>query len=220
VRPYYQDDKVTLYHGDALALSGVWICGDVLISDPPYGMAFVSSWTIQRREIANDKTTEVRDAVLSLWFDKGMRPAAVFGTWKVEWYRKLDVRHRLIWDKQDGSGTGMGDLEAAFGNSDEEVYIYGDWRRSGKPRLPSVLRTSDGMSHLATAIGHPTPKPISLMARLVHYAPNGMVVDPFSGSGSTLVAAKNLGRTCVGVELDERYCEIAARRLSQGVLDL
>lgn len=229
MRPYYQDDNVTLYHGDALTLADVWVRGDVMISDPPYGMSYVSSKTIHRREIANDKTTAVRDAVLRQWLHFGFpelgaglrfRPTCVFGTNKVPAFMPDKVRHWLIWDKQDGSGAGMGDLDAAFGNSHEEIYVYGHWPRGDKPRMPSVLRTNDGMAHLARTIGHPTPKPISLMERLVRYAPSGVVVDPFSGSGSTLVAAKNIGRTAVGVELDERYCEIAARRLSQGVLDL
>lgn len=215
MKPYYQDDLVTLYHGDCRDIDA-WTAADVLVSDPPYGMAFVSSKTTQRRVIANDTTTEVRDSMLAMWGSH--RPAAVFGTWKVA--RPADTKHRLIWDKQDGSGCGMGDLDAAFGNSEEEIYLLGDWPRNGRPRQPNVLRTSSGMAHLATTIGHPTPKPVDLMERIIRAAPDGVIADPFAGSGSTLVAAKNLGRRAVGVELDERYCAIAAGRLRQEVLAL
>ena len=213
MKPYYDHGGITIYHGDCQEILE-WLTADVLITDPPYGMAFVSSWTIQKRPIAGDDTTIVRDAALALWGDP--KPAAVFGTWKVP--RPANVRHRLIWDKQDGSGPGMGDLSAAFGNSDEEIYLLGYWPKIGR-RQSNVLRTDTAMGNHATAIKHPTPKPIDLMERLLR-ASVGTVADPFMGSGSTLVAAKNLGRKAIGIEIEERYAEIAALRLSQEVLAL
>jgi site-specific DNA-methyltransferase (adenine-specific) len=129
------------------------------------------------------------------------------------------VRHLLVWDKTDGTGSGMGDLNAAFGNSHEEIYLFGSWPRGERARRSSVIRTASGLRSLSGEVGHPTPKPVGLMCLLIYAAPPGTIADPFAGRGSTLVAAKQLGRRAIGVELDERYCEIAANRLTQDVLD-
>ena len=210
-KPYYQDDLVTIYHGDCLEITE-WLEADVMITDPPYGMNFLSSWTKEKRSIHNDHNTSVRDAVLNIW---GEKPSALFGTWKAP--RPTNISNLLIWDKTDGTGAGMGDLNSCWGFSHEEIYILGVWPKT-KARSGSVLRTSVGLSSFAAQIGHPTPKPPEIMVQLLRNAPDGTIADPFAGSGSTLVAAKSLGRKAIGVEIEEKYCEIAAKRCAQDYL--
>ena len=216
MKPYYEDEWVTLYHGDCLQITD-WLDGDVLVTDPPYGMAFDSGRVAGRsRPIANDTTTATRDAALALW---GARPWLMFGTWRQP--RPEGTAQVLVWDKTDGVGPGMGDLTSAFGTSHEDIYLGGKWPKQ-VARRGSVIRTSYAMGNpngLVATTGHPTPKPVDLMEVLLAGAPPGIISDPFAGSGSTLVAAKALGRKAIGVELEERYCEIAARRLAQDVLD-
>lgn len=215
MKPYYQDDYVTLYHGDCLDLAELWTCSDVLVTDPPYGVAYTSGRVNGRKRnttgISNDKSTETRDAALDAW---GSRPSITFGSWRVP--KPANVRQQLIWDKGDDPGTG--DLTMPWGSSFEEIYISGKgpiWRGG---RTVSVLRMGKPLG--AARPDHPTPKPISLVESLIERCPPGIIADPFAGSGSTLVAAKNLGRKVIGVELEERYCEIIAKRCAQEVLDL
>ena len=208
MKPYYQDDLVTLYLGDCLEIDDWHLVGDALVTDPPYGMAYNSGWT-KTAPIAGDADPDLRDKALALW--GASRPAIVFGTWRVA--KPKGVRQTGIWDK--GDDPGMGDLRLPFGSSFEEFYILGTGfvgTRGG-----SVIRAQK--PPIATRPDHPTPKPIGLMERLVGHT-TGIVADPFAGSGATLIAARNLGRQSIGVELEERYCEIIAKRLSQQAFDL
>jgi site-specific DNA-methyltransferase (adenine-specific) len=105
----------------------------------------------------------------------------------------------------------MGDLSLPWFPCTEEIYVLGGgWVGS---RTSSVLR------HVGRNQHHPTEKPVRLLNDLLAKCPPGFVADPFAGSGGTLIAARNGGRGSVGVEIEERYCEIIARRLDQGVLD-
>lgn len=216
---YYEDEHVTLFHGDCLKLADVWTGADVLVTDPPYGMGYTGFGGRKgepRRltgplNIAGDSDLAARDAVLTAW---GNRPAIVFGRWTHP--RPAGTRARLIWDKR--GGPGMGDLKMPWGNGEEEIYILGNGFAGA--RRSNVISSQTLMSGDANRPDHPTPKPVGLMEHLISYSPPGVVADPFAGSGATLVAARNLGRRAIGVELEERYCEIIAKRLAQGALDL
>lgn len=222
---YYEDDFVTLYHGDCLTEHREWLDADVLVTDPPYGSQGIAGSYGKRKMdkatgkrgreghvIAGDTTTASRDTVLELWADK---PAVCFGTPRMpgppgEW------SDRLIWDKVEPGMNG-----GPFRYTHENVFLRGEgWTRTSASSY-SILRfpRSDGMGNEERS-QHPHRKPVGLMEALIGAAPAGVVADPFAGSGSTLVAAKNLGRQVIGIELDESYCEIIAKRCSQDLLDL
>ena len=211
---YYQDDLVTLYHGDCLTETA-WLAADVLVTDPPYGMAYESNFNRIKgtpkvgRAVAGDSATTARDESLLLW-DGG--PALVFGRWDIP--RPEGTRARLIWDRMY---HGMGDLSFPWGPSEEEIYVIGAGFK-GK-RGPNIISSHGLMSNDAARPDHPTPKPVGLMEALIVKCPPGSIADPFAGSGATLIAARNLGRRAIGVELEERYCELIAKRLSQQPFD-
>jgi DNA modification methylase len=222
VKAYYEDELVTLYHGDALEVQA-WQDADVLVTDPPYGIAWkgVANYAKGNGErktankwsdgIANDETANIRDEVLRRW---GTKPAIVFGSWKVP--RPTGTVHRLIWHKR---GMAPGPAKAPFMTQDEEIYVLGSGFVATSPPLRSVISTDEARHMEVGKIGHPTPKPVGLMEILVARCPDGIIADPFAGSGATLIAARNLGRQVIGVELDEGYCEIIAKRLSQQAFD-
>jgi site-specific DNA-methyltransferase (adenine-specific) len=218
MKPYFQNDLVTLYHGDCLEVTE-WLEADVLVTDPPYGVAWTGTgnyidgvrtpkWT---NGIAGDKNAQARDKALNLW---GAKPAIVFGSWRVD--KPLNTQHRLIWHKK---GQAPGPANAPFMSQDEEIYILGKGFVSTSPPMRSVIATTENRSSEVSKAGHPTPKPIGLMETLMQRCPDGVIADPFAGSGSTLLAARNLGRSAIGVELEEKYCELIAKRLSQEAFD-
>jgi site-specific DNA-methyltransferase (adenine-specific) len=213
--PYYADEFVQLFHGDCREITD-WLEADVLVMDPPYGTQFSAAnpkGGYGRRQnaglgpegfvIANDGTTETRDEALAMWGD---RPALVFGSPRMA-DPPIAVADRLVWDKKR-PGMNAGPWRYRH----ESIYV-----------TAAFERTSDAAVSVLTAFPeqsiHIHGKPLGLMVELVGAAPTGVIADPFAGSGTTLVAAKRLGRKCIGVELEERYCEAAARRLDQGVLD-
>ena len=208
---YYEADGVTLYLGDCLELQE-WLTGDVLVTDPPYGIAYSKPDYNGGRAhdgIAGDETTEARDRALTLW---GVdRPAVVFG----------DPRHPVPGAKTTLAyvkppDAGLFGAVAGFRRDWEPVYLVGKFpnvpaSRSGV--LRTGLRAAGGSRH-----DHPHIKPLDVMEALIAAMPPGTVVDPFAGSGATLLAARNQGREAIGVEIEERYCELIAKRLAQGVL--
>lgn len=208
--PYYADDLVTLYHGDCREVA-TWLEADVLVTDPPYGIDYRSNAQRQTlaRSIEGDRDTTVRDDALNLWGDK---PALIFGTWRVA--RPSRTRQVLVWDTK--GALGMGAMDLPWKPSHQEIYVLG--RGFTGRRGSDVITCAPVQSLGYNGRQHPHEKPVDLLLRLLDKCPPGVVADPFAGSGPTLVAAKRLGRHAVGVELEERYCEIAARRLSQGVL--
>lgn len=216
MKPYYEESGIAIYHGDCRDVS-IWAACDVMVTDPPYGIAWRRAHNSARNSkahegIANDHDTSTRDCAITMF---GPKPAVVFGSFYAPYpndVRQVLVRHKPADAGVVGSTTG-------YRRDCEPVFLVGNWPRR-IVQSSSVIRSTKGsISGITTETGHPHTKPLDLISRLIAMTPGGSIADPFVGSGTTLVAAKNMGRRAIGIELDESYCEIAANRLRQSVLN-
>jgi hypothetical protein len=153
--------------------------------------------------------------VLALW---GQRPAVIFGDLMLT----PPSGTKLVGVYKKPVDAGLRGAIGGVRRDAEAIYLMNSWK-SGIGGRSSVFATrasniGNPVGIVARSGGHPHAKPGDVMADLLGLT-SGIAADPFAGSGSTLVAAKALGRKAIGVEIEERYCELAARRLAQGVLD-
>lgn len=217
-KPYFEKDGITIYHGDCIDILPHLPHADLALTDPPYGIAYQSNSAVGRKTkpITNDGTR----LSLALYRQVFPRLKADHVLWYTRWDAWPDVwaiigqyfplRGLLVWDK----GTpGMGDLDH-WGLSYELIASAGN-AKIVNGRDGSILRFNGVPS--ANRL-HPTEKPVALMEYLITKTAAQSVVDPFCGSGCVLVAAKAAGAKAIGIEVDEKYCEVAAKRLAQGVL--
>ena len=203
VTPYYDDGKgIVIYHGDCREILPHLPKVDLVLTDPPYGIGFASQPTKWQRlagyapEFWDESTVENIDVVLAA------------GDFQIIWggnfYSLPPSRSWLCWFKPDAPPS-MGSFELAWTNLD---------------RNTRQISWSIGATN-AERVGHPTQKPLAVIAWSLAFSPDAQtILDPFMGSGTTLRAAKDLGRKCIGIEIEEKDCEIAAKRLSQEVLPL
>lgn len=229
-RIYYQDADCTLWLGDCRDVMLETDSADLLVTDPPYGQ----EWQSGRRDvrfdlIAGDASEAaaidgLRDVLPSL---RRGRHVYIFGRFDLSGL-PLTKSMELVWDKEIQNS---GDLALPWGNQHEYIQfavyqISAANRADGAGRLAARLRKGSVLRHArpnaAAVTRHPTEKPVGLLRELIESSSciGDTVLDPFAGSGSTLVAAKLEGRKSIGIEIEERYCAVAAKRLAQQVLPL
>ena len=213
VAPYYEDDHVTLYHGDCReVLPG--LRGDVVLTDPPYGIGL-------GYDEYND-TTDGLDELIRDVFPLMLAAAPVVALTPgiANVWRYPPARWMLCWNQASAGSSATGNW--GF-NQWQPILVYGTdpYLKRCLGRHPDVVSVGAFVpsSHRSK---HPCPKPIEAWRKIlmrVSPAEGETVIDPFAGSGTTLDVAKYTGRKAIGIELSERYCEIAAVRLGQEVLD-
>jgi len=217
MRPYYQDDAVTLYCGDCREIVPQLGRFDLLLTDPPYGIGESSkkNATRGRGSVFSKGKAYVRDYGEYNWDQTPIDPATIELIrsvcvkqiiWGGNYYSLPPCKGPLVWDKEN---TGdFADGEMAWNN-------LGSALRIKRHLWNGMLRKGGEFRE------HPTQKPLDVIAWCISLAGDvSTILDPFAGSGTTGRAAKDLGKKCTLIEREERYCEIAARRCAQEVLAL
>lgn len=237
MRPYYEDDAVTLYHGDCQAVLANMAerSVDCVITDPPYSErthAMARSSNLHApaggRGLSGSKAAFApmgEETITDLFADLGR----ITRRWVIS---SLDYRHAVRLEEAPPKGLRVLRISVWVKTNPMPIFS-GDRPGQGWEAFVSMHRddlkpTWNGGGRSINHVGpksqtgdHPTQKPLGLVAEWVRLftAPGDLILDPFAGSGTTLRAAKNEGRRAIGVELEERYCELIAKRLAQEVLD-
>lgn len=215
MKPYYSDDWVTIYHADCREVVPS-LRANALVTDPPYGVDFQGKSTKRNLRRGKDQgylggdSASIGPAIVRIALTRVERGAVFTGT-------------RLMYSYPEPYDIGCVYSPAGAGRGRWGFHCFNPILFYGRPpprigKRPSSLLSFD----ISDASDHPCPKPLRWMTWLVELASNEgeTILDPFAGSGTTLRAAKELGRQAVGVEIEERYCELAAERCAQEVLPL
>jgi len=207
---YYDEGGIVLLHGDCLEMLPHFEPDsiDLVLTDPPYGMSFQSNRRLEKHDkIHNDDSLPIE--LINMAIDKASKAAFMFCRWDniADMPKPKSV---IAWVKNNWS---MGDLKHEYGRQWEACLFYAKDGHEFTSRPVDVIHCPRTGNNL-----HPTEKPTELIKELLKHNKGNLILDPFLGSGTTAVAAKQLGRKCIGIELEQKYLDIAVDRLRQGVL--
>jgi DNA modification methylase len=203
MKPYYEHGGITIYHGDCREVLSEIGDVDLVLTDPPYG--------IKRFQKGKGRFLKTKKLEWDVKPDKPLLDLILKkGKYQIVWgYNNLDLpvsEYFLVWNKMQ-TVDNFASAEIAFTNA----------------KIPAKVFNYSIHKHNSSKLltGHETQKPLELMTWCISMVKGvTTILDPFMGSGTTLRAAKDLGRKAIGIELEEKYCEIAAKRLSQEVLPI
>jgi len=193
VKPYYDCDGITIYHGDCREVLPTLPKCDLLLTDPPYPNYMEAEYRYHTEILEPFRHMESEQAIF--WTPSSSFP--------------LDYCGMHVWDKATGSNTQFELIYQRVRGTGYKLHRYMTPHNTVRANICGDICNQ-----------HMSQKPLQLMRRLVGEYPDAKaILDPFMGSGTTLVAAKREGRKAVGIEIEERYCEAAVKRLQQGVFD-
>jgi DNA modification methylase len=209
MKPYYEHAGITIYHGDCRDILPSLPKVDLVLTDPPYGVGCNYGLFIDTPENVRSLVSSTIPFCISI----SKRTILTCATRQIGLYP--EPTWILCWLNRAGSYANPWGFTCW-----QPILCYGKdpYLENRKGSRPDVIEHSE----TSEKFDHPCPKPIGFWKKVVargSVLQTDTILDPFMGSGTTLVAAKDLGRRAIGIEIEEKYCEIAAKRLSQEVFD-
>ena len=228
MKPYYQDKWVTIYHGDCREILPTLEKVDLVLTDPfyvpkknfewklfdEYYWDFNKQWLISLKSLLKDE--------FHLFISFSQVDMARF-----EFILKelgFDIKSRIVWNYRNSCKSVAGDTQ--FAKTYEFIFHCSSGKKLNFPqkwddRRFDVKTFAVPQSNFSEGKYHQFQKPLKLWRELIEFASkeDDLILDPFLGSGTTAVCAKKLNRHCIGIEIEEKYCEIAATRCSQDVME-
>lgn len=204
-KAYFSTDNGVLLCGDCLEIMQDMPdkCVDLVLTDPPYGMNFQSNHRVVKHDkIEGDKKYPIAAVTQSMRI--AVNAVYTFCRWD-NIYDLPKPKSILVWVKNNWS---MGDLKHEHGRKWEACLFYCLEGHKFNKRIPDVIKAMRTGNNY-----HPTEKPVGLLKNILECNVGELVFDPFLGSGTTAVACEKLGRKWIGIEISEKYCEIAAKRI-------
>ena len=201
MKPYYEHAGITIYHGDCREVLPQIPKAALVLTDPPYGAGYAGNPILGKNRASVPHKPQEWDYEQFSGIEHVIAAGDIAVIWGGNYYSLPPSRCWLVWYKPDALPS-MADCELAWVSKDGNAQHF-TW----------TTAATNG-----ERLGHCTQKPYALMRWCIGRFPNvASVLDPFCGSGTTLVAAKWWGKSAIGIEIEEKYCEIAAKRLSQEV---
>jgi site-specific DNA-methyltransferase (adenine-specific) len=216
MKPYYEDSSVTIYNADCRDVLPTLDKVDAVVTDPPYNAG-------KDYEVASDNLTEVEYHALmtdiaSMCKGLSERQSWVAPRYQMLFWLGLFPKSHLIVVRRGASGV----LRGGWADQFETVLVTGKPNRAVSDLWEGIRLKAEGYFFREETFGHPgyTPYPILSKSIALLSEPSETVLDPFSGTGTTLRAAKDLNRKAIGIEINESYCEITAKRMAQLAMKL
>lgn len=209
MKPYYDHKGITIYHGDCREILPSLPKVDLVLTDPPYGVNLEYASYIDTEENWFALMTDVIPML------RRVAKMVIFPSCQIKRLGWFYSNHAPDWIIAWHKGS-PGHVSTIGFNDWEPLLVYG---RTDGLSMHDFLSVPN--CEQMGAYGHPCPKPLRWATWLIGRAcpDGGTVLEPFMGSGTTLRAAKDLGRKAIGIEIEEKYCEIAAKRLQQEVFN-